>query len=184
MKTIITFLSILSLASFSISCSSDEDNTTDPFTALEGRYRITVFELAIPMDLNNDGIASSDVFSELPEYFTHPVGDLELRRGQWDYKRVDFFLPHPNPAYEGEPFFRVSYSRCAFGVQCLGVDGTQLQLDNDGDSEYFEEWGNVQHMEVLPDGTITCTLFKKYYDFRTGEMTMTSVYLEYVRLPE
>jgi len=60
------FLFAISFALFFTSCSSDDDNGGDPTTvSLVGTWKLTSASGALPVDLNMDGTASTNLLEEL-----------------------------------------------------------------------------------------------------------------------
>ncbi len=59
MKNLLLFLSLIILCS----CNSDDDN--ESFTLENRSYRVVAFEVESNMDLNGDGVFSTDLLSEL-----------------------------------------------------------------------------------------------------------------------
>ncbi|MGB3345257.1 MAG: hypothetical protein WBA61_15215 [Aequorivita sp.] len=57
-------LSILFIAVLFASCSSDDDNDSAP--TIVGSWTLVELNAAIPVDLNNDGTADTNILKELP----------------------------------------------------------------------------------------------------------------------
>ncbi|MDH7445405.1 lipocalin family protein [Aquimarina sp. 2201CG14-23] len=61
------FLFAISIALFFTSCSSDDDNGGDPTTiSIVGTWQLTSASGVLPVDLNMDGMASTNLLEELP----------------------------------------------------------------------------------------------------------------------
>jgi len=60
------FLFVISFSALFISCSSDDDNVSNPdMVSLEGTWMLTSASGALPVDLNMDGMSSTNLLDEL-----------------------------------------------------------------------------------------------------------------------
>jgi len=166
MKRIFTLLLIV-LSIFITSCSSNDDSPL--ISPYAGYYRIVQAESDVPVDLDDDGMANTDLMAEI-EDFHHMPGDIFLEERTNGYKSMNFHIPHPNIPDDMESF-HVGYAHAAFGVRYEYSYATnKIILDNSVDLEYYRQWGLVQSVEILDGTTLKCILKKDYYDYQVHAM--------------
>ncbi|RYD88869.1 MAG: hypothetical protein EOP54_26555, partial [Sphingobacteriales bacterium] len=144
MKHTFTIALAMATLSFSITSCSDDDTATHAVSPLSGYYHVEEMLADIPVDLDGDGNAQTDMMAEIHEFFDIQH-DLELRQNSNGYKAVDFYLPHPNLIYPGEPYFYVAYTRSAFAIQYEYAPASQqITLIKEASPQYYQTWGDVQ----------------------------------------
>lgn len=91
MKNLLLFLSLILLCS----CNSDDGN--EPFTLTNKSYKIVALEVETNMDINEDGIFSTDLLSELSQ----SCRDILLNDGSGTFFQEDGNAFYPWHAYAG-----------------------------------------------------------------------------------
>ncbi|MFP9118556.1 hypothetical protein ACLI08_12265 [Flavobacterium sp. RNTU_13] len=162
------------------SCS--EDNKDDDSLPFSGRYKFTSMTSDVAADLDNNGVTSTDLMTEIPEYFTNYRTDLVVLDGF--IKMASFSLPHCNVYFEspgipqGYTIFTASGMSAQFkyNPRTKGIDLVMPENLNLSD---YEEFGMPLKLEYINDSSLKATFYKRYYDYSTAGwkwLTVTAAY--------
>ncbi|WP_207434047.1 hypothetical protein [Sabulibacter ruber] len=181
----------LALALFALlafpSCS--DDDAEDQIPSIAGFYQFVSIESATAVDLNQDGVASTNLLAEIEDYnFSYPEANLELRPTKYNnthYKLIDIFFPHPNLVLDittGQEVmmytknalngtgYTYNYNERTSAVEIIRSANHQ---------ETEQEWGRLNSLTVVRSNQLEANISKKYYDFQTQNwvtLNITAVY--------
>ncbi|MFV0541781.1 MAG: hypothetical protein ACK5MZ_11195 [Aestuariibaculum sp.] len=132
-----------------IGCSKNDDknqiNSKDTF------YKIISFNITDnPIDIDNNGVLSTDILSELTNYSYYPY-DLEIKNNN-DKKLFSFYLPTQNIDINNF----VEFSRNGFTYELEGENLNNVEIDSNNFIIRLEKTTSFRYKLVLK---------KKYYDF-------------------
>jgi|GEM_PF-5881311 len=162
-----------------ISCSK-EDSAEDNASELAGEYALVSMTSDIAVDLNNDGIASTNLLDELgPGVLNTGSPGLEIKPVLLDNELVQvmsFFLPHPKVDFNlPEP--AVEYSIKGIGYQYeFNKQTNKITIDNGDDPiGTVTATGNLVNIEVAGEGALDAVIIKYYYDFATDTWILLTI---------
>lgn len=176
------FLATLFLTGFT-SCSKD-DGAEENSPELAGEYTIVSMTSNIPVDLNNDGIASTNLMDELGEAIANTNNpDLEIKPVLLDNKLVQvisFYLPHPTIDLSQPDMPTVEYSVNGMGYQYQYDKRTnEIKVEGAGVSGPVPPPGRLETIEVTAEGALDAVITKYYYDFATDSWIQLTITCEY-----
>ena len=152
MKSIIKIIFITGLI---ISCSKERSEIVG-ITLEDYQYKITSFTSQNSIDINNDGIANTDMLLELSDYFL-PSYDLRILVKR-ELVLYDFFLPFQNIDYSDY----VQFTK--FGYSIITEEKFDLIENYDLNNET-----KVISFEKISELEYKLTLEKKYFDFNLNQ---------------
>jgi hypothetical protein len=179
MKKIRTLLLIA--VSFCIaSCNNDDGKDAVAISPYAGYYTITEAQSDVPVDLDDNGTAHTDLMAEI-EDFHHMPGDIFLEERTNGYKSMNFHIPHPN--IPDDMSITVAYAHAAWGVRFeYSYSTNEITFIGDTNSDYYREFGVVQSIEILNDTTLKCVLKKDYYDYQLNDMRNIQLTLTFQKI--
>lgn len=172
------------------SCGTSEDGSegigsggNGSGSKLGGSYTIISMESDIIVDLNNDGITSFDLLTEIdPSVFSTALPELEIKPVVINNKlenMMSFYLPHPtltggtSTTPEG-----VKFTKRGLGYIYEFDDATQtIHLENNVDEPAVN--GRMENIQILGNNKLQAVFIKSYFDFSTTSwklLTITCVY--------
>nr|WP_321222953.1 hypothetical protein [uncultured Psychroserpens sp.] len=154
MKNLLLFLSLILLCS----CDSDDDNET--FTLENRVYQVIAFEVESNMDLNGDGIFSTDLLSELEPFQSALLSQLRMR-----------FLEDGTAYY---PWYDWPYFNVVDGEQISGtaaLSSTSLPYRLSETNVTFTNGDVILNGEFMNNGNTIVTSYNPndLYDFNNDE---------------
>jgi hypothetical protein len=176
------FFAALFLTGFT-SCSKDDGADGDT-SELAGEYIIVSMTSNIPVDLNNDGIASTNLMDELGAAIANAESpDLEIKPVLLDNELVQvmsFNLPHPNVDLSQPDMPTVEYSVEGMGYQYKYDKSTnKITVEGAGNNGPVPAPGRLETIEVTEEGDLDAVITKYYYDFATGKWIQLTITCEY-----
>ena len=176
------FLAALFITGFT-SCSND-DGAAEDTSELAGEYTIVSMTSNIPVDLNNDGIASTNLMDELGEAIANAESpDLEIKPVLLDNELVQvmsFNLPHPTIDLSQPNMPTVEYSTKGMGYQYEYDKRTnEITVEGAGNTGPVPVPGRLDTIEVTEEGDLDAVITKYYYDFATGKWIELTITCEY-----
>ena len=164
------------------SCSKD-DGADGNTPELAGEYTVVSMTSNIPVDLNNDGIASTNLMDELGAAIANAQSpDLEIKPVLLDNELVQvmsFYLPHPTIDFS-QPMPTVQYSLKGMGYQYEYNKRTnEITVEGAGNNGPVPVPGRLETVEVTEDGNLDAVITKYYYDFATGKWIELTITCEY-----
>lgn len=176
------FLAALFITGFT-SCSND-DSASEDTSELAGEYTIVSMTSNIPVDLNNDGIASTNLMDELGEALANAdTPALEIRPVLLDNELVQvmsFNLPHPNVDLSQPNTPTVEYSMKGMGYEYEYDKRTnQIIVEGAGSAGPVPAPGRLETIEVTQEGDLDAVITKYYYDFATDSWIQLTITCEY-----
>lgn len=175
------------------SCSNGDDGTGSKrnngigssSSSLGGSYNITSIESNIYVDLNNDGITSTDLFNEIdPSYFDSANPELIIKPVLYNNQlkeMMSFYLPHstvtvPSQNNPGS----VKFSRNGVGYIYQFDKNTQaISIEDSGTATDPSVYGHMENITVLGPNMLQAVFTKYFYDFSTTQwqiLTITCIY--------
>lgn len=182
---------LLSLCVPLLICGCDSDTTQLPKALpIDGYYKITSMTSGLPVDLDNNGIASKDMMSEIPEYFTNYPYDLYVRTIEhvnvspmYQEHYVDFYLPHTdvNFDYPSTPEGYSEFARygISYGYNYNGNDKEITIIRGEEAQELIDNVGRVDAVTIISEDRLEVILSKKYYDYTTSEWKSLVITIDY-----
>lgn len=192
MKTITLLRSLFTAAIF-ISLSSCGTSASDDSTGgktvgssssvIGGSYHMISMTSDISVDLNNDGMISKDLLTEIdPSFFDPKNPELVIKPVIYNNQIEDlmsFYLPHANisttnPNVTGG----VSFSRNGLGY-IYNIDTSTQVINVDKNEHDSTSVGIMQNIEVAGKDMLKAVFTKSYYDFNSRKwllLTITCVY--------
>lgn len=181
---------LLAIAFFSsiYGCSSSEEDrgnkpSTSSSSSIGGSYNLVSMTSNIEVDLNDDGIVSTDLLTEIdPAFFNSGAPELEIKPTIVNNQlmpMMSFYLPFPklNFTTPGKPHGAVSYVRSGLGYYYQFDNATQtITINNNASNGVY---GNVDNVQVAGKNTLKAVFNKNYYDFATAKwitLKITCIY--------
>lgn len=191
MKTI-TLLKSLFLTAMIISLSSCGTSASDESTggtgvgssssSIGGSYHIISMTSDKTVDLNNDGIISVDLLTEIDASFFDPNSpELVIKPVIFNNQIEEvmtFVLPHSNVVSNTPGAGSVNFSRNGLGFIYNFDENTQTININNG-SQTSGTTGIMESIVITGKNTLKAIFQKDYYDFYTSKwqtLTITCVY--------
>lgn len=176
---------LIAFSFFVTSCSNSDDDKKNA-TAISpyaGYYTVLQAESDVPVDLDNNGTANTDLMAEIA-YFHHVPYDIFLQERTNGFKLMNFHIPHPNIPDDMESF-NVEYAHAAWGVEYqYSSAANEIVIVTDVDTDYYRRFGAVQSIDIINDTTLKCTIRKDYYDYQTGGMKNILLTLVFQKVSE
>jgi hypothetical protein len=189
-----TLLKVLFATVFFVSvssCGSSEDGSEGLGSAgnggsssnLGGSYNIISMISDISVDLNNDGITSTDLLTEVdPAVFNTSLPELEIKPVLYNNQleeMMSFYLPHSNiGAISPSNPSGVKFTRSGLGyLYDFNKDTQDISVQNGGNNN--EITGHMENIKVVGDNKLQAVFTKSYYDFFVNDwvvLTITCVY--------
>ena len=191
MKSI--YLKLLVLIMIAISCSEDDNIniTNNEHEKYAGKYNIISFRSDIPVDLNNDGVTSYELTSEINSL---GFSDLEIRANRnnsEDFENLlSFFFPKTwisFQTYNSKPYTQfIDYgfiTYYSFKENTFKLKKTkyleEAYIDN-VESNKVVKLGNP--IKVIDSNHLGFSLFKKFYDFKRGDWVDLNIEIIYEKI--
>lgn len=149
-KYIILIISVLL-----IGCSKNNEESEN--LPIDTYYKIVSFEVvnSNPIDLDNNGVSSTDIISELTNYSSYPY-DLQINSKRKNGSELfSFYLPTQNIDYNNF----VEFTREGFTYESKSDNFDNIEIDKDNFIISFNKTTSSGYQLVLK---------KKYYDFSTN----------------
>ncbi|MGB5980634.1 MAG: hypothetical protein WBG46_00685 [Nonlabens sp.] len=173
-----------------LGCSDDED--INPYEQYYGIYEITRFESNIAVDLNDDGVNSTNLFDEILQISSSY--DLRIKEAQYtdDDIFVDMSFPKTNISFDNpfNPQGTVSFTDYGAGIGFANFNNgafffetdqyiENAYTDNEPDDRivYF-----LTGLVINEDETFSITLNKPFYDFAMGRWIYLEIEVLYERI--
>lgn len=177
------------------SCGTSEDGSSsigngsngNASSNLGGSYNIISMVSNISVDLNNDGVISNDLFTEIdPEVFNTQIPELEIKpvvvNNQLE-NMMSFYLPHSNVTIESPTSAgSVRFSKTGLGYVYEFDSNTQTILIEDTTTPGSQPgiYGHIESIEVYGANGLKAIFTKYYYDFSAPAgwklLTVTCIY--------
>ena len=187
------FLTTILVAILVVGCTKDDHVNQ---TRISGIYKITAINAAVALDLNNDGVKSTDIYNEIKYYSL--IKDLSSEMF-YDFESTQNYmvarpLPyHTNNAqlislnvpdqvidtFGGDLYYLSNYihSFTAYSYELNGGSDVVTLHANDAT---IEENGTLKEMRIIEDGHLRLTMTKKFFDFTDLAWVETEVTIDYV----
>ncbi|WP_205500372.1 hypothetical protein [Rufibacter psychrotolerans] len=170
------------------SCSAD-DEAENRIPSIAGYYRFVSITSSAAVDLNQDGVLSTNLLAEIEGYdFTYPEANLELRptrHNTTNHKRIDIFFPHPNLVLDittGQEVMLYTKNALNGTGYTYSYDEKTSAIDiirTANHPETEQEWGRLNRLTVSGTNQLEASISKRYYDFHTQSwlpLNITAVY--------
>ncbi|WP_282019204.1 hypothetical protein [Salegentibacter mishustinae] len=203
MKKILSKLSLIILSIFAISCSSD-DNEIE-INDFKGYYKIESISSSIPIDLNNDGLKTTDYLQEIKSNFIKYNGQehdfrydnesianfAEARptKNQSNYAQfldIRFPIQHIDSIFQGNDNFAISNMRYdnirTYFIYKLTNNDVEIERDSAPEFEYYD----ITNFEISRINKEEFEIFFdfKVYDFTENEWVETNLNSRYIKTAE
>ncbi|SNR16747.1 hypothetical protein [Tenacibaculum jejuense] len=160
------------------SCSEDENQNF----SFQGHYEISQMTSDTSVDLNEDGIASTNLLNEIvPYYFENTVYDLEIRPHNYtesDAKLILFSIPHQILLFDdpNDQNSSIDYCKKGFGTSYEFSDN-KIQLEN-----FSNDFITIKNIEILSNDNIKTNIEKEYFDTETENWVKLSIEIVYQKI--
>jgi hypothetical protein len=164
-----------------------------------GFYKVTKITSATSVDLNNDGIKSTNVYAEIVDPFTTIRGehisfyDFQARQNYMQVrpmpgqvnngKLIAFNFPHQIIDYlsNNTPFL-VEYNN-DFLHYAYEITDDKITLTSFANPEYMNQIGEINRLVVKEAGALEVMFKKKIFDFFDKSWKEISISVEYSKVP-
>ena len=132
------------------------------------------------VDLNNDGINSTDLKQEITNYFETNNYDLEIRKLDKNSPfelLLGIYLPVPNE-YIDKPFGTIFYNRNAhFRRINQNTNETLINQETEITNEII-----LEKLIILENGKIESKFNQRFYDFKTNSWKNLEIEIKYLKV--
>ena len=191
------FLAALALSS----CQNDDNNTI--YNDFGGMYKITSMQSENPLDLNNDGIQSFDLYEEIaaPVYSSKNTSDQEAipfyHFDEWsnyaevrpafhdqsDYPLLLLKLPLQEISNEGSDTpFLTFYGHDLSDYEYTRTDNSRVDLKLVTPSAV--RLGVVERLERMDKDNFVVSMTARFFDFSTRKWIYTPITVTYKRVTD
>lgn len=158
----------------------ENDDSESSLSLISGFYQIESMTSKDSVDLNGDGVKSTNLKTEIDHYFNNQAHDLEIRPNHTNdtqFKLISIYFPEPNLSFEfpGSPEGYVEFAKNSVGYQ-YEFDNNEFQL-MPSENEFIEVIG----FELINDVSIQSTIRKSYYDFEIPDWRMLEIEISYTK---
>ncbi len=172
-------LVLLFFVLFLFSCDKDAEENAIPFT---GFYKISSMTADQPIDINNDGLASTNLMEEMELYFNNTAPDLEIRPHEFTESNAlliafsfpDQFSVGGYPEYTSGYF---DFNKSTLGSSFKFIDDEIILETNS-----IEEIAVVLQTVTYRNDIVEAAYTKAYYDFKTDEWEELNITVVYVKM--
>lgn len=181
-----------------ISCSSD--NAENAMTSISGIYKITAMDSDVPIDMNNDGTASTDLYSEISgkHLFTgvsgHMSYDFEsvfnlmearpLTYHTNDAKLIAFNIPDQYISNTSDGHFYVASYIHSFINYSYDVDEITNEIRLTNNNVQLVENGTITNCMKTAEGRIEVHMQKQVFDFLSHQWVSANLTILYELIKE
>ena len=172
-----------------------KDDLAYKVPSIAGYYKVESLVADIEVDLNNDGIISTNAMEEIRQAhynFSNPDTYLEIRPTKYNntpYQHM--YIPFPNPRltfeYTNSPngavnFLRNELNGIGYGYEYKENDKV-IHLNRTNVKEENENlWGKLVDIKVIGKDRLELLVSKNYYDFKTARWVRLQLIGTYVRV--
>lgn len=180
-----------------IACRKTSSSSFDK--SFPGFYKIVKITSATPVDLNNDGVKSTNVYGEISNPYKTPNGDLfsfhDFQAQQnymevrplpdqiTDAKLITFNYPHQiiDSLSNGTPFL-VEYNN-EFIHYTYKINDDKNILVASVNPGYTNQIGEINSVMVKENGVLEVLLEKQVFDFVDKAWKQVSISAQYTKIP-
>lgn len=176
-------------------CGSSEDGSEGLGTAgnggsssssLGGSYNIISMISDLSVDLNNDGITSTDLLTEVdPSVFNSNIPELEIKPVLYNNQleeMMSFYLPHSNiSAISPTNPSGVKFTRNGLGY-IYDFDNTTQTISVDNQNSGSGITGQMQEVKVVGKNKLKAVFTKSYYDFFVNDWVLLTITCTYTKI--
>lgn len=179
------------------SCGTSEDGSEGlgnggnggSSSQLGGKYNIITMISDISVDLNNDGIASTDLLTEIdPAVFSTEIPELEIKpvviNNQVE-NMMSFYLPHSNitditPTTPNG----IKFTRTGLGYVYDFDTSTQTISveENTSPGGQSGAYGHMENVQIIGTNKLRAVFTKYYYDFSAPAWKLLTITCTYTRV--
>ena len=190
MKAIFLKLLFVSALLCGLSGCSNDDGTgssgTKSTPEIAGKYILVSMRSNISVDLNNDGILSTNLLTEIDDEVSPSQTDLEIKPVFLDNELVQlmsFYLPHPTLSFDNptEPEGSVKYTPKGLGYEYQYDNATNVITVDNNNNGNVPSSGRLDTVEVAGSDQLQAIFEKYYYDFAINEWRLLTITCRYVR---
>lgn len=164
---------------FIFSCDNDDHLTRLP--SIAGNYRLLSARTDQGVDLNNDGLVSNDLVTEIDEFdFQFIKSYLEVRprkHNNTSFKFISIPFPHPNFlfGFPEDPNGFMVYTTNFINGTGYRYDYNEktkiISLEREDNAAATEAtWGRLEEIKVKQANILELEITKSYYDFHTAQL--------------
>lgn len=179
-----------------LSCGSSEDGSEGLGSAgnggssstLGGSYNIISMISDISVDLNNDGITSTDLLTEVdPAVFNSTIPELEIKPVLYNNQleeMMSFYLPHSNiSAITPSNPSGVKFTRSGIGyLYDFDTDTQTISVQNGDQNNQNGIIGHMENIQVIENNKLKAVFTKSYYDFFINDWTLLTITCIYTKI--
>lgn len=168
-------------------CSND-DSQNEALRQYTGYYSMVSFQSDRSVDLNNDGLRTTQLLDEIKMSNSYDLEIRPLESHSNDSKLISFFFPKTNLTfqYPGEPEGYTEFTNYGFGTQYEFINNTfQLQLRSYVEQNYID---NIQNdlevtiesdLIILSENRLRLDISKEFYDYHANEWVRLAIEIIY-----
>lgn len=164
-----------------------------------GFYKITKITSATPVDLNNDGVKTTNIYAEISNPHKTPNGDLvsfhdfqqqnnymEVRPLPYQLnnsKLISFNFPHQIIDYfSNNTAYLVEYNNEFLHYSYKSIDDKNIQVTS-SNTDYTNQIGVINSLVVQESGVLAVQLNKQVFDFVDKAWKQIDLTVEYKKVP-
>lgn len=190
MKASVLKLLFLSASFISLyGCGNDDGTSSGSKSTPEiaGKYVLVTMTSNISVDLNNDGLLSVNMLTEIDDNTPEGQTDLEIKPVFVDNELVQlmsFYLPHPTLTFDDpkQPEGVVKYTPKGLGYEYeYNNDTNVITVDNGNNTGNVPSSGQLETVSVISGNQLIATFEKYYYDFAINEWRLLTITCRYTR---
>ena len=186
------FLTLIFSIVLITSCKKPSDLSLEK--SFPGYYKVTKITSNLPVDLNNDGIKTIDLYSEISRPFSTLDGqqlsfyNFESRSNYAEVKApnagkfIDFNFPHQYINYlNNDNPYLIGYIN-QFQVYSYNINKNSNITIKGTNPEYTNQFGEIESLILEENGKLLVSIKKKVYDFVNRAWQIIKVSVEYSKI--
>ncbi|HYG03827.1 MAG TPA: hypothetical protein VD927_15370 [Chryseosolibacter sp.] len=188
------FITLTLIAIILVGCSREDEYRNQ--TRISGIYKIVAIQTELAVDLNNDGVKSTDIYDEIKYYSLMRESEPRVF---YDFETMQHYMvAHPLPFHEnnaqlialnipdqvidkfGDDSYYLSeylHSFIAYSYELNDASDIVTLTANDAS---FVENGTLKELRIISSGHLRLTLTKKFFDFSDLDWVETEVTIDYM----
>lgn len=172
------------------SCTSDKSESH--LTPISGYYKVKSISSNVAVDMNNDGVKSADLYSEITAPykdsglsffdFESPQNHMEVRPLPYqsnDAQLISLNIPDQYILESNSVYFLGEYLR-SFIAYRYEMEGRSIKLISTNPA--FIENGTLGNFQLMADGNLKLEMSKKLFDFKDVEWKESELTIIYSKV--
>jgi hypothetical protein len=190
------FVIILLFGSLFMGCK--KDSTTSIQDSFSGYYKVKKITSTVAVDMNNDGLKSSNLYYEISDPVTEPNGQrmsfydfesfsnyLEVRHLDYQTDRdkfISFNFPHQIiDSLSNDTLFLVTYSNQFLAYTYEFTSNNKIRVTS-SNLAHTDQIGKINELTLNQDSSLTVGLKKRVFDFVDKNWQEINIVAEYSKV--